>query len=216
MLNKTTKLTLPVHCVTGAGETHAFCNDQAVEILRNDGYGKEAAIFSRFKYQLEEGVKWADKGLKSFYHFYNAESGIGKWKWPNAILACELYINRAIKLWKKRRHESAMFYLGAASHLVQDMCVPHHACCVLTDGHNEYELWVEVNRKLYAVYDKGIYTVAKTPGEWVKSNARFSVGFYIYVKADSTEEEYDYSTRLLLPRAQRSTSGFWLWFISCL
>ena len=216
MLNLAAKLPLPVHCLTGAGETHAFCVKRAVEILKNDGYGKEAAMLGSFQYQLEEGAKWADKGWKSFYHFYHAESGIGKWIWPNAILVCEEYLGKAYRLWKKRRHDSAMFYLGAASHLVQDMCVPHHACCVLTDGHKEYELWAELNRERYAVYDQGIYLKVNRAGEWVRLNALFSGRYYMYVGADSTEVEYDYSTRLLLPRAQRSTSGFWLWFVNSL
>ncbi len=52
-----------------------------------------------------------------------------------------------------------MFYLGAALHLVQDMCVPHHSLGIIFDGHKEFEttpnlcyLIVRQKKKLHHTY----------------------------------------------------------------
>jgi len=206
------RLPIPVHCVRGAGATHVFCNRQAIRILKNDGYTKASIMFGRFERELALGSKWADKGFKSFYHFYDTESGAGKWKWPKATQVCGLYSDKAAELWRKARFEDAMFYLGAATHLVQDMCVPHHACCVLTDGHNEYEEWAEENRDLYCAGEVGIYGQANKSGEWVYLNAAYSRKYIDLVRTGSPALDYHAATALLLPRAQQSTAGFWLWF----
>jgi len=201
-----------MHCVKGANLTHAFCNYQAIKILYNDNYTKEANLFTFFSEELQAGNNWADKGFKSFYHFYNTETGSGKWRWPNATITCELYFTKAFELWEKGKYNRAMFYLGAATHLVQDMCVPHHARCVLMDGHNIFEAWAKEHRENYCAHNDGMYLKTKSTVEWVHSNASFSLNYFPYVQSSSSEADYHQATSVLLPRAQRSTSGFWLWF----
>lgn len=203
---------LPLHCLQGASLTHTYCNDRAAEILSNDNYRREADFYTYFLPQLNEGINWADKGFRSFYHFYDIETGTGKWHWPNATVTCDMYFNKALNLWKSKSYESAMFYLGVATHLVQDMCVPHHARCTLTDGHDNFEKWAKKRLDDYCVYEHGLYLETKSAGEWIHLNAAFSTTYFPLVQTNSSEEEYDRATGKLLPRAQRSTSGFWLWF----
>ncbi|WP_304541908.1 zinc dependent phospholipase C family protein [Desulforamulus aquiferis] len=203
---------LPTQIVLGAGATHLFCNLQAIEILRNDNHLRAANLFSHFINQLEAGVIWADKGFKSLSHHYHPETSSGKWHWFNASTVFEEYFEQAISHWKSKKHEGAMFYLGAASHLLQDMCVPHHSRCVILDGHQEYEHWAEEHRNEYRVYEKGLYQKMTCPRDWIHHNASCSFNFFHLVKAGISEESYHQATQALLPLAQQSTSGFWLYF----
>lgn len=203
---------LPVQVVKGAGFTHILCNLQAIEILENDRFTKAANLFSQFLTHMEAGVIWADKGFKSITHHYDPETGLGKWGLANASQVYEGYFNKAIELWKSKRHHRSMFYLGAATHLLQDMCVPHHSRCVILDGHQEYEQWAEDHRQNYRVYDTGLYLEVKTPGDWMHHNALTSRHYYKHVQAGCSDDEYHYATNILLPLAQRSTGGFWLYF----
>lgn len=207
---------LPVQIITGAGITHLFCNLQAIEILHNDNHSRVANLFSHFINQLEAGVIWADKGFKSMAHHYHPKTLTGKWHWYNAKHVFEEYLNKAIELWKKKQHEKSMFYLGAASHLLQDMCVPHHSQCVILDGHQEYEKWAETHRDEYRVYDQGLYLKIKNPGDWIQHNALSSFNYFPYVNTGSSAQSYHHATNRLLPLAQRSTGGFWLYFYQML
>lgn len=209
---KINSIPLPIHCVKGASPTHTFCNEQAVQILYNDNYKKESILFSRYSQQLAEGIIWADKGFKSLYHFYDVKTGTGKWNWPDSTVTCEMYFSKALELWTEEKYSRSMFYLGAATHLIQDMCVPHHACCVLSDGHIEFEKWVRDRREEYSVYDGGIYLNTSSPKEWIRRNAEYSSEFYPFVHGKSNDKHYHLSACELLPRTQRTTSGFWLMF----
>lgn len=133
---------LPVQAIGGASSTHPFINEQGRQILRNDGYRKEAQIFYLFANQLDNGVVWVDKGLKSACHHYDSDTGTGMWLWPSAAEKCTEFFTRALKLWQKKRHALAMCFLGAAIHLVQDVCVPHHASCKIFNGHLEFEGYI--------------------------------------------------------------------------
>ncbi len=205
-------IALPMHCVKGASLTHTFLNKQAKEILYNDGYQKEADFFTYFSEQLDMGVTWADTGLKSFNHFYDNETKTGKWLWSSATLTCESFFEKSLTLWGNKQYEKAMFFLGAATHLVQDMCVPHHSRCVLGKGHIEFEKWAKKRRKNYAITNGDMYLNLKKPGEWIYLNASFSFDYFPYVQLNSPEDHYHLAASVLLPRAQSSTSGFWLWF----
>jgi len=70
----------------------------------------------------------------------------------------------------------ACFCLGAAAHLVQDLCVPHHSRSIVYGGHQRYETWVEKHVEHYLVWSKGIYddTMVKAR-DWVIANVRVGV-----------------------------------------
>jgi phospholipase C len=198
--------------VKGAGSTHSFCTHQALVILENDGFTKAANVFSYFLTQLDSGVTWADKGFKSIYHYYNPDTKQGKYNLMSAAELCDIYMDKAIKLWKNKKHSKAMFYLGAASHLVQDMCVPHHAYCTAAYGHHYFEKWAEQYKEDYKVDGDGIYMAFQSASQWIHLNALYSKNYFDFVKSENSEEDYHLATSVLLPRAQRTTSGFWLNF----
>lgn len=198
--------------VLGASDTHVFCNEQARIILYNDGHRQAARFFNDFKGELDRGVTWADRGLRSTTHHYDPVRKTGVWAWANAAEKCRQYFNQAIKLWQRGKQQRAIFMLGAAAHLVQDVCVPHHACCKLFDGHLDYEKWAKGRKHFYRVRSGGLYNLGGRPDDWVIANARTAREYYGLVCAAAGEENYRRATAVLLPLAQRSTSGFLLLF----
>ncbi|MBC8015113.1 MAG: phospholipase, partial [Sporomusaceae bacterium] len=107
----------------------------------------------------------------------------------------------------------AILYLGAAAHLVQDMCVPHHAKCQLFDGHKKYEVWVEKNLQDFSYTQKGEIYIANPVGILFK-NAATALDLYSYVSAEASVEQYKKATEVLLPLANQSTVNLFCYFFS--
>ncbi|MFZ5643106.1 MAG: zinc dependent phospholipase C family protein [Bacillota bacterium] len=191
--------------------THSFLIKQGVQIVLNDGNSRSAHLFNMFSEQLNNGVLWVDSGLKSACHYYDPYNGSGIWFWPNAAKKCSEFFLRALEMWKNKKHYQSMFLLGAAVHLVQDLCVPHHASCKVFCGHQHYEDWAGKRKLEYRVDSKGIYDISYNPEDWIVENARFAKEYYPMVDNNSTEG-YHRATQSLLPRAQLTTAGFLLLF----
>lgn len=200
--------------VNSDGLTHNYCNEQAAIILNTDGYTRAAHYINCYMKDLNQGVAWADRAWKNSSHFFNPSTGKGFWRWPNALLECHLHFHRAQKEWENRHHNKAMFYLGAAAHLVQDLCVPHHVHGDLFNGHKDFENWAEANRNFFAVNSGGIYKLGETPGAWVAANALFSGQYYPLVAENSKQINYPLAAKILLSRAQRTTAGFLLFYLN--
>jgi len=108
---------------------------------------------------LNKGVTWADQDLKSANHFYNPDRKKGLYGNNNALSLAVTYYNKALEYWYDLQPNLAMFYLGAAVHLVQDMTVPHHANVRLLDNHRQYENFIKrtyLNTPRFTV-DRGGY-----------------------------------------------------------
>jgi len=198
---------IPIQSIVGASVTHSFCNEQARIILQADGHVKAAGFFQRFTGSINAGARWADRGWRSFAHHYDPTTGTGLKRWPNALEKCEEYFKKALRLWYSGKPKKAMFMLGAAAHLVQDMCVPHHASCKVFEGHQQFEKWAKKRRRLYAVKNGGLYDLGRSAGDWIIENARFSQKYLNHLKPPVLEWDYHAAAQALLPRAQRSTSG---------
>ncbi|HHW42991.1 MAG TPA: phospholipase [Desulfotomaculum sp.] len=196
--------------VDRGGITHTFCNQQAVSILEQDGRTGEARLLRKHFIMFNRGTLWADRGWKCFAHYLDPSSGRGIGSWPDAASECETYFQRAMEWWVKGRKEVAFFFLGAAAHLVQDLCVPHHACGVPFNGHQQYETWVKENCGFFRISNGGLYQVAGSPGQWVYANARLAKNYYPRI----CRQEYHEVTEVLLGRAQRTTAGFIQFFCS--
>lgn len=206
----------PVQEMVGglAGLTHDFCINQAREVLWNDGYESEARILSYYSRILNEGVAWMDQGWRNTSHYYNPVTYKGLWGWPSAAVEVERYFSRAVHLYRRERTEQAMFFLGAACHLIQDLCVPHHSHAAIFSGHREFESFAEENRNEYRVFSGGIYSKQWKPSRWVIENARISYDFFTSVDGRNTRE-FDQVLQVVLPVAQRSTAGFFKYFFDC-
>lgn len=205
---------LPIQkLVSGKGETHFFCNSQAMQILIKDGKNSYARLLGNYLEIINRGVHWADRGWKNFAHYLDPAGGIGLGPWPDARLECSLLFEKALGLWKQGNKKKSLFFLGAAVHLVQDLCVPHHARCVAFCGHQEYERWAQENCHNFAVGSDGLYNVATTPGDWVEYNAKISRNYFPYVSNVCSITSYNMATGVLLPLAQRTTAGFFAHFL---
>ena len=208
-------LTLPFQLILKPAKernTHHFCNQQSIEILKRDGLAKEALLFQSHLGALNAGSSWCDRGFKNISHYYDHAANTGLWYGPDAPSECRHYFRQAIKHWRRGRQEKALFYLGAASHIMQDLCVPHHAAGLILQGHKYFEDWARHNYHEFTCNCDGIYHLSCEPGDWVKKNARFSFTFLPQV-VEEHEPSVEQAAQVLLQRAQRSTAGFLQFFL---
>jgi phospholipase C len=192
------------------GLTHEFCNRQALSILRNDGFTQYADFFMRYLPELNLGVYWADKGWKNVHHYFEPCTGKGLWQFTHAIDNFNLYYQTALSTLEQYDFKKAAFFLGAAAHLVQDLCVPHHARAKLFCGHKQYEGWVQQRCTEYAVVSQGTYSEGRPAPSLIMSNAHTAADFFDWVKYEGDETCFEKATPTLLSLAQRTTAGlFW-------
>ncbi|MBE3588507.1 MAG: zinc dependent phospholipase C family protein [Thermoanaerobacteraceae bacterium] len=196
----------------GFCSTHLLCNKQARLILERDGHGVAAGLLERYRRELDLGVCWPDSGWGSVHHFYHARTGDGLLGRAPADVVGERYFRRAFDLWRRGSYGKAMFFLGAATHLLQDLCEPHHASCVWGIGHACYERWVQKHSGSFLSGERGIYKTFREPVKWFQYCARKSYGLFDLVRERSNVKSYRQATEYLLPLTQRITAGFWLNF----
>jgi phospholipase C len=192
---------------------HQFFNSQAIEILRNDGYENYANIIEYYTRELNKGVNWADIGWKNITHYFDPDTGKGKLKFANAIDETIWYSDRAARSWREGKHNKAMFYLGAAVHIVQDLCVPQHAANSISPGHRRYEQWAKKRFTDYLVSSGGNYGRHESPAQFVWENARISSQYRDTVKLSKSEKSFQKATGVVLPLAQLSTAEFFHFFL---
>lgn len=206
-VNPIKKKIIKTHCTI-----HKFINIQAVEILKNEGFIKEYEYFKTHIKPLNEGVSWADQDFKSSNHFYHFSKGKGLYGFSDALTECKRYYNKSLAYMKIGETDKALFYLGAACHLVQDMTVPHHVNNRLLDSHRGFEMWI-IKRFLsdYSfLIDKGILRY-KTIDDYIKSNALVANNVYLkHLSIADREERYGKMAAIIIKEAQNSTAGFLL------
>jgi phospholipase C len=192
------------------GITHEFCNRQAVEILRSDGFSSYADFLEQYLPELNLGVYWADQGWNNVHHYFDAGSGKGLWQFANAAESFKLYYHLALKNLHGQDLKKAAFLLGAAAHLVQDLCVPHHARVKLFSGHKQFEAWAQKRYTQFAVTTQGAYLEGRSSTNLLLNNAAVAAEFLPMVSVEGEEILYHKATEVLLPLAQRTTAGlFW-------
>lgn len=190
------------------GVTHVHCLKQAYLVLKRDGKEDVAALFNAYHSSLAKGLYWADRGWKNVNHFYSNPEKQGIKGWPGVTAECQYYFNKAVTFFPKNL-EKGMFYLGAALHLIQDMCVPHHSLGILFDGHKEYETWAAQNWDKFTT-KSGMYLIFSHPAQWIDHNARLSGPIYplVSLKEGCSEESYKRASEILIPLTIATTAGF--------
>ncbi|WP_425059728.1 hypothetical protein SCACP_03310 [Sporomusa carbonis] len=186
--------------------THEFLNQQAITILRTDGVIHCADFFQKYLAELNAGVYWADKGWKNVSHYYEPGTGKGLWRFATALDDFSIYYNAALTSARQRDLAKGAFFLGAAAHLVQDLCVPHHARAKLFSGHKEYENWVKDNHASFVAQNEGLYLADTNPYALLVSNAAVAAD-YLDLVTEENHTRFHAVTAILLPRAQRATAG---------
>ena len=212
-LGKMTKLILasagPLqYFLDSPGVTHVRCLEQAYIALKHDGKEDVATLFNAHHSTLTKGLYWADRGWKNVNHFYSHPDKQGIIGWPGATAECQYYFNKALSFFPKNVDKS-MFFLGAALHLVQDMCVPHHSLGIVFDGHKEFETWATINWSKFPAA-KGMYLPFSHPAQWIDHNASISGPLYPLVSQEEgcSEESYKKASELLIPLTIATSAGF--------
>ncbi|WZL71920.1 zinc dependent phospholipase C family protein [Clostridiaceae bacterium 35-E11] len=195
-------------------KVHLFINMHALEILKKDGYIIEGHFFSNNIMKMNEGAVWADQDFKSSQHFYDPYTKKGLYGRKNAYQLGEEYYIKAIKFWKKGELDIALFYFGAAVHIVQDMTIPQHANVRLLDNHRQYETFVKRTYKYAHDFkvNQGVI-VLDSIGEYIVHNTKIAKKIYKKFKRIKKDEERYYRvTKCSLPLAERTTAGCMIMF----
>jgi hypothetical protein len=166
-----------------AVDTHQWLAQQAITILANDGRttiatflatadptapmandpttGAPTGTTETYGWRLLQGARDADGVLHAQLpdHFHNWWTHQGKW-WivgGSAANGAERAFTHATEVWAAGDRANAIYWLGAALHLVDDACVPQHEFYGLNVYHHQYERWVQIHQDTLAVTSGGIY-----------------------------------------------------------
>lgn len=188
---------------------HKFINNQSIIILKNDGHIDAYNLMSLYINDINEGVVWADQDLKSSNHFYNPQTNRGLYGNSNAKKECINYYTRALNEYFQGDIKTAMFYLGAACHLIQDLTVPQHANVELLNNHRSYENWVikmyKYNYK-FKINKGGIYL--NSLNYYIDLNSEKAINTYKkYSNVKNQNMRFYKITSIVLLMAQRTTAG---------
>lgn len=211
ILKKIFRLTNPIkkQVVKTECKVHKFINGQALTILKNDGNTSAYNYLYSHLREINAGAVWADQDYKSINHFYNPEKEKGMYGFSNAHLECVKYYTLALTKYFEGEEKAALFYLGAACHLIQDMTVPQHVNIKLLKHHRRYEQWVikafEHNNEFRA-HDGGIYL--KSVKDYIEHNTEIALNtFYKYEEEKKLNDKFYKTTLIILVTAQKTTAG---------
>ena len=208
-VNPIKKKIMKTHCIV-----HKFINIQSIEILKNEGHSEVHGFYKAHIKELNNGVTWADQDFKSSNHFYHHIKGTGLYGFSNALAEFGKYYKSALKFMEAGDIKQALFYFGAACHLVQDATVPQHVNNKLLKNHRNFELWII--SKLMSDYSFPILNeIIKHDNidDYIKNNALFANETYIaYANIQDREVRYKKISTLIVQRAQKTTAGLMLNF----
>lgn len=208
-VNPIKKVIIKTYCTV-----HKYINITALEIMRDEGYKKEYSFFIKYTDQINSGVMWADQDFKSTNHFYHYAEEKGLYGFSNALMECKRYYKTAVNYASADNMSLAMFYLGAACHLVQDSTVPQHVNNRLLKSHRKFEMWIR--NKLHEGYsfERADNVIRyKSVDEYIKKNALMANRTYID-HADILDKEKRYSViaNAIIVEAEKTTAGLMLDF----
>lgn len=188
---------------------HKFIIIQALEILRNDGYIEEYEFYKKNIIYINNGVTWADQDFKSSNHFYHFSKGKGLYGFSDALMECKKYYNKSLDYLEEDNTETALFYFGAACHLVQDVTVPQHVNNKLLKSHRGFELWII--SKLMSDYsfmaNEGVVRYKKLD-DYIINNAFLANNTYLKnLSIREREKRYGNVASAILQEAERTTAG---------
>ncbi len=192
--------------------THKACNLEALKLIKASGNVETSAILEDNLLQLQEGVKWADLEFKNINHFFDPVTRKGLWRFSPSVYDFSVYLSKACRHANNQDISSSFFYLGAATHLLQDMAVPHHVCGYLFNGHKKFENWVQCHLEEFSCPPNQIKQVKK-PLDLLLHSATIAREFMSLVGESATENQYRYAAQNLLPIAQASSADLFEWFI---
>ena len=184
------------------------------EGLRRMGKIPNVSLLIAKEKELLAGVAWADTGWKNITHYYHPQKKKGLLLFPSALLYYKQYLAKAKRLARRGKWGKAAFYLGAAAHLLQDMCVPHHATGHVFYGHREFETWAapKAAKLVRQATEIRLPTDAEALFQRVVEE---SAAFFTIIKGE-TETGYAQAAKVLLPLAAEATGKLFVDFAASL
>lgn len=210
-VNPIKKIIIKTHC-----NVHKYINIRAIEIINQKGCEEKHNFFIKHINELNNGVTWADQDFKSTNHFYHFAEEKGLYGFSNALLECKKYYNMAVNYAAAGDICSAVFYFGAACHLVQDSTVPQHVNNKLLKNHRKFELWIRNKLAEGYVFDKAA-EIKRYPeiDEYIKKNAVMANNIYLnYCNILDVEKRYSKIANAIIVEAEKTTAGLMLDFYS--
>lgn len=236
--------------------THQWFAAQAISVLRADGHdavinflespdpmappaawskGAPAGVTEPYAWRLIKGASDADCELYSQVpdHLHNFWSHRGRRMviGGSAASNAEKSFDNALKAWQAGDRSTAMQWLGASLHLVQDSCVPQHNFFGVGVNHHAFEGWVREHQDQLAVTGGGAITAADFrqirghggphwssahPRGWADECAHRSAGVLRAASANppkpSTANDPQWKTADHLAFTQRFGAGYLLFF----
>ena len=122
---------------------------------------------------------------------------------------CRDYYDKAIRYWKNGNAEKAMFYMGAALHMIQDVTIPQHVNIRLLDDHRQFETFVKRSYDTVLDFqaDCGAYLLSSIEN-FIRFNARTALKVDKHYRHIQDDEKRFYKiTHCSLPLAERTTAG---------
>lgn len=206
-------------------DNHQELTQDALITLRNDGNDRIVDWMERLGVRDEyiNAVRDADMYARYRDHYYCPETqrGLGDLEdydsgFRSAREDFEIRLSRA-QDYMKTDVEQAMYHLGWATHLLQDMYSPHHTQLEPHNGHSAFEDFASDHQNMNYTHYGGHYdwpeNVSEDPTLWIHDSAETGAEYYEYVTAENnTEENMTYAWSRLQPKAIRQTAGFLDWF----
>ncbi|WP_163191705.1 zinc dependent phospholipase C family protein [Clostridium thermarum] len=208
-VNPVKKVVLKTHCTV-----HKYINMRSIDILKNENQVEQYKFYREHIKPLNLGVTWADQDLKSSNHFFHAEKSRGLYGFSDALTEFIKYYKKAVTLLKNGELEKAVFYFGAACHLVQDVTVPHHVSNKLLKSHRRFELWI-IARLMSDYSFEAEYGIKRYDAldEYIINNAKMATRAHEkYEVIYELEERFKKLTTEIIHEAQRTTAGLMLDF----
>lgn len=196
-------------------EVHIFIHQNALDILKNEGYKREYNLFKEHSHQIMKGLVWADQDFKSYHHFYNPKDQKGKYGYEeNALTVAKKYYEKAKKYYKMDNYDRGMFFFGAACHIIQDLTIPQHAKGNLLDNHRQFEVYVKSNyKKIKRFKSHEAPIILNSIHEYADHNSIFALNIdYMYRNIDDLNTKFYLTAVKSLHIAQRSTAGCMIMF----
>ena len=184
---------------------HHSCSEHALTLLNGSGHRYLSQLLQPFLPSIHAGSHWTDQGLRNLSHFYHPLQHSGLPGMGHA--ADELIHNLKVmeEALKARQHQRYFFHLGIVLHLIQDLCVPHHALGCLLHGHHQYESWASVHFQAF-IPRRMTAVKSQHPLEILEANALRALSHEVLVH-QPTEEQMRHSSAELIPRAFQSTAA---------
>ena len=211
-LSNTFKMVAPIkrNIIKTDCEVHIFIQENALNILKANGYEGEYEFFKMYMPQVNKGLVWADQDFKCYHHFYNPKLQKGKFGYDdNALTVAKSYYNRSIKYLSIGNYERAMFYFGAACHIIQDLTIPQHAKGKLLDNHRQFEVYVKSNykkMKRFKTEDKPI--LLDSIDSYIEYNANLALDLdYMYRGITNLTTKFYLTAIKAITVSQRTTAG---------